>query len=313
MDLGLQLVNFAFGGEAAAALRSIGTRAERAGFSSLWVTDHLLQIPFVGPPEADTLEAFGLLSYLAGVTERVQLGVLVAGVTFRNPGVLVKSVTTLDHLSGGRAWLGLGAAWFEREHRALGIEFPPVKERMELLEETLQIAHQMWSGQVGPYRGKHYELAETLCRPLPLQRPHPPILVGGGGEQRTLALVARYARACNLMRYAGRKALARKLAVLDAHCQSLGRDPKSVEKTVTVSLKEAPRFSGEGAKSLSELLEDMHMLSEMGFDTLIYNCLYAHEPWALEVVAEHLAPAARRLPGFLDGKKAASSASNHSI
>lgn len=300
MELGLQLVNFAFPGE---ALRAIGTRAEEAGFSSLWVTDHLFQIPFVGPPEADTLEAFSLLGYLAAVTRHIQLGVLVAGVTFRPPAVMVKALTTLDVLSGGRTWLGLGAAWFEREHTGLGIEFPPVRERMERLEETLEIALQMWSSQTGPYLGKHYQLQETICRPLPVQQPHPPILVGGGGERRTLALVARYARACNLMRYAGRQALARKLAALDEHSARLGREIDTVEKTVTVSLKQAPRFSGQGAMSVSQLLEDMQMLSEMGFHTIIYNCLYAHEPWAFEVVAEHLAPAARRLPGFGAGKK----------
>ena len=181
------------------------------------------------------LEGYSTLAYVAGVTERIQLGTLVTGVTYRHPGLLVKTVTTLDVLSGGRAWLGIGAGWYEREHLGLGVPFPPVSERFERLEETVQIAQQMWSGVDGPYEGKHYQLAETLCQPMPLSTPHPRILIGGSGEQKTLRLVARYADACNLFAMPGEEGLStlsHKLDVLRAHCEAEGRPFEAIEKTV---------------------------------------------------------------------------------
>lgn len=205
--------------------------AEAAAFASFWVMDHFFQIPPIGAAEQPMLEGYAALSYAAALTERISLGTLVTGVTYRHPGVLVKTVTTLDVLSGGRAWLGIGAGWFEREHLALGVPFPPTSERFERLDETLRIAKQMWSGETGPFVGEHYRLDETLCRPLPLARPHPPIVIGGGGEKKTLKLVARYADACNLTVMGGIDEVARKLDVLRAHCEAEGRDYDAIEKT----------------------------------------------------------------------------------
>jgi F420-dependent oxidoreductase-like protein len=216
-------------------LSSIARDADQAGLDSLWVMDHFFQIPPVGAAEEPMLEGYSALAYVAGVTERIQLGTLVTGVTYRHPGLLIKTVTTLDVLSGGRAWLGIGAGWYEREHLGLGVPFPPLGERFERLEETLQIAEQMWSGEVGPYKGKHFQLAETLCQPMPLSSPRPRIMIGGGGEQKTLRLVARYADACNLFAAPGEEGLAtlsHKLDVLRVHCEAEGRPFEAVEKTV---------------------------------------------------------------------------------
>jgi len=205
--------------------------AEAAGVSWISVMDHFFQMEPVGfPAEDPMLEAYTTLGYLAGLTSTAQLGVLVTGVTYRYPGLLAKTVATLDVLSGGRATLGIGAAWYDREHRALGVPFPPLAERFERLEETLQIAGQMWDpANEGPYEGKHYQLAETLCRPLPLKRPE--ILVGGGGERKTLRLVAQYADACNLFASSPDE-VSHKLDVLRAHCADVGRDPADVRVTI---------------------------------------------------------------------------------
>src|SRR5512139_1427218 len=201
MRLGLQIPRFTWpSGPAGIGTRlaEIARTADEAGFASLWVMDHFFQIRYVGEFDEPMLESYTTLGYLAGVTKRARLGTLVTGVVYRHPGILVKSVSTLDVLSGGRAYLGIGAAWNEREARGLGVPFPPVKERFERLEETLQIANQMWSENNGAYAGKYYQLAETLCTPQPLSKPHPPILIGGSGEKKTLQLVAKYADACNL-------------------------------------------------------------------------------------------------------------------
>jgi F420-dependent oxidoreductase-like protein len=238
MRFGITIPRFvAPGGDAGIGLELAGIAcdADQAGLDSLWVMDHFFQIPSVGPAEEPMLDGYSALAYVAGVTERIQLGTLVTGVTYRHPGILIKTVTTLDVLSGGRAWLGIGAGWYEREHLGLGVPFPAVSERFERLEETVQIAQQMWSGMVGPFAGKHYQLAETLCQPMPLSTPHPHIMIGGGGEQKTLRLVARYADACNLFAMPGEEGLAtlsHKLDVLRAHCEAEGRPFDAIEKTV---------------------------------------------------------------------------------
>ena len=209
--------------------------ADQGGLDSLWVMDHFFQIPPIGTADEPMLEGYSALAFAAGISERISLGTLVTGVTYRQPGVLVKTVTTLDVLSGGRAWLGIGTGWYEREHLGLGVSFPAVSERFERLEETLQIAQQMWSGVVGSYEGRHYQLAETLCQPMPLSIPHPRIMIGGGGEQKTLRLVARYADACNLFAMPGDEGIAllqHKLDVLRAHCEAEGRSYEAIEKTV---------------------------------------------------------------------------------
>jgi len=198
MRLGLQIPNFTYPAGPAhlgTTLGNIARAADASGFSSLWVMDHFFQIENVGPVDTDMLEGYSALSYLAALTERVKLGTMVTGVTYRHPGILAKTVTSLDVLSGGRAILGIGAAWNEREHVGLGVPFPPIAERFERLEEALQIVLQMWSGDAKPVDGRHYQLAETLCVPQPLSKPRPPILIGGIGERKTLRLVARYADA----------------------------------------------------------------------------------------------------------------------
>jgi F420-dependent oxidoreductase-like protein len=207
--------------------------AEQAGFSSFTVMDHYFQMDLPGTSSADEpmLEGYTTLGYVAAMTERMTLGVLVSGVMYRHPGLLAKIVTTLDVLSGGRARLGVGASWYEREQLGLGVPLVPVAERFERLEETLQICLQMWSDDDGPFEGRHYQLAETLCVPRPISRPHPPILVGGGGEKKTLLLAARYADACNVFATSPDD-VAHKLDVLASHCDAEARDADRITKTV---------------------------------------------------------------------------------
>ncbi|HSZ39904.1 MAG TPA: LLM class F420-dependent oxidoreductase [Trebonia sp.] len=234
MDMGIHYMNFTLPGGAPAIRGAFGdtaVAAEQAGFKWLTVMDHWFQMEAFAPPQEPMLEAYSALSYAAAKTERLQLGALVTGVTYRQPGVLAKTVTTLDVLSGGRAFLGIGAAWYEREHKGLGVPFPPVAERFERLEEALQVCLQMWSDNDGAYAGKHYQLAETICSPRPLQSPRPPILIGGGGEKKTLRLVAKYADACNVFAVTPEE-VKRKLDVLRAHCEAEGRDYDSIQKTI---------------------------------------------------------------------------------
>jgi len=234
MELALHVSDFRFPGDQAIAptLSAVARAADDGGFAAITLMDHWFQMEPAGNGATDPmLEGYTGLGFLAGQTRRVELGLLVTGVTYRHPGLLAKTVTTLDVLSGGRAMLGIGAAWYEREHRALGVPFPPVAERFERLEETLQICRQMWSDDDGPYTGKHYQLAETLCVPQPVRRPHPRILIGGSGEKKTLRLVAQYADACNLFD-TGADGIRHKLEVLERHCADVGRDPAEIQKTV---------------------------------------------------------------------------------
>ena len=203
---------------------------EDAGFRWFTVMDHWLQMEAFAPATDPMLEGYTTLGFLAGITERLRLATLVTGVTYRNPGLLVQTATTLDVLSQGRAMLGIGAAWYEREHRAHGVAFPPIAERFERLEETLQIARQMWSSDDGPYEGEHYRLAETICRPAPVHG-RLPILIGGGGERKTLRLVAEYGDICNLFS-SDVETVRRKIDVLRAHCETVGRDPAEIRITV---------------------------------------------------------------------------------
>jgi len=210
MKLGLQIPSFTWPGGAEqipSKLVRIGQAAEEAGFTSLWVMDHFFQIEMIGKADEPMLEGYSVLNCLASATRRIRLGTLVTGVIYRYPGILIKTVTTLDVLSGGRAYFGVGTGWYEHEAKALGVPFPPLKERFERLEETVQIALQMWSGKIQSYDGKHYHLAQTLNVPQPLSKPHPPIMIGGAGEKRTLPLVAKYADACNLYAFDNTDAL----------------------------------------------------------------------------------------------------------
>jgi F420-dependent oxidoreductase-like protein len=205
--------------------------AEQGGFATFTVMDHWFQMEQAGSAAEPMLEAYTTLGHVAALSERMTLGVLVTGVMYRHPGLLAKTVTTLDVLSGGRARLGIGASWYEREQRGLGVPVVPVAERFERLEETLQICLQMWSDNTGPYTGRHHQLAETMCVPMPISQPHPPILVGGGGERKTLRLVARYGDACNLFGSSPAD-VAGKLEVLRSHCEAEGRDYDRIQKTV---------------------------------------------------------------------------------
>jgi F420-dependent oxidoreductase-like protein len=263
-------------------LRDIVQTADQGGFYSLSVMDHLFQIEFVGPPEMEMLEAYTTLGYIAAQTTRVKLGALVTGVIYRYPGLLAKAVTTLDVLSGGRAYLGIGAAWFEREAHGLGVPFPPIKTRLEQLEEALQVCLQMWSPDNGPYRGKHYQLAETLCMPQPVSRPHPPILIGGGGERRTLRLVAQYGDACNLFEFIGWDALRGKLDALKRHCDDLGRDYAGIEKTLLGRI--AP-----GTAS-AEILERSQVAAKMGFERFCFSLGDVFDRKLLDTMTEEVIP-----------------------
>jgi F420-dependent oxidoreductase-like protein len=221
--------------EIAPTLAETARIAEQAGVSTFTVMDHYFQMEHAGSVAAPMLEAYTTLGHVAALTQRMTLGVLVTGVPYRHPGLLAKIVTTLDVLSGGRARLGVGASWYEREQRGLGVPVAPVTERFERLEETLQICLQMWSDDDGPFDGRHYQLAETLCVPPPISQPHPPILVGGGGEKKTLRLAARYGDACNVFGTSPAD-VAHKLDVLRSHCDAEGRDYDRIDKTVLAVL-----------------------------------------------------------------------------
>jgi F420-dependent oxidoreductase-like protein len=257
VELGLHIADFTWSGGAADLAPTLGRlarNAEEAGIARLTVMDHVWQIASVGPPENAMLEAYTTLGYLAGVTERVRLHALVTAVVYREPGLLAKMVTTLDVLSGGRAGLGLGAAWNEDESRGLGLPFPPVAERFERLEETLRICEQMWSGSDAPFDGEHYRLARTLNSPPSLSRPRPYLMIGGSGERKTLRLVARHADACNIF---DTREAAHKLEVLRAHCEREGRDYDEIEKTTILAI--------DPSTTRDDVLGDLRRLRQIGF------------------------------------------------
>jgi F420-dependent oxidoreductase-like protein len=234
MRVGIHFVNFTLPGAPTTLGPTLATTAriaEESGVSVFTLMDHWFQMEMRATSEDPMLEGYTSLGFLAGQTSTMTLGLLVTGVTYRHPGLLAKIVTTLDVLSGGRAQLGIGAAWYEREHRGLGVPFPPLAERFERLEETLQICLQMWSDDAGPYTGRHYQLAETICSPPPISSPRPRVLIGGSGERKTLLLVARYADACNLFATSPTD-IAHKLDVLARHCDAEGRDPATVDRTI---------------------------------------------------------------------------------
>jgi F420-dependent oxidoreductase-like protein len=290
MDIGLHLSNFTWPNGAtklAADLGRIAVEAEQAGFAKLSVMDHLWQIDRVGPVDNDMLEAYTALGFLAAKTERIQLLAWVTAAVYREPGLLAKAVTTLDVLSEGRAWLGIGAAWNEQECVGLGLPFPSTAERFERLEEVLQICLQMWADDDSPYTGRHYTLGRTLNSPQSVQRPHPPILIGGGGEKKTLRMVAQYAQACNLF---DAPDLPHKLEVLRGHCDALGRDYDTIQKTVISRLD-----PGDAGERVEEVLEKLRTLAALGITHVHTGLSDASSPAAIAVFAERIIPAAAQL------------------
>jgi len=283
--IGLQIPDFTHAGGAAslgADLATVARTADDAGFEFIALMDHFFQIGVIGPPENDMLEAYTTLGYLAACTTRARLLTLVTGAVYRQPGILGKIVTTLDVLSGGRAWLGIGAAWNEEESRGLGIPFPPVAERFERLEETLQICLQMWRGDESPFHGQHYQLERPMNFPAALATPHPPILIGGGGERKTLRLVARYAQACNL--FPGPD-LGHKLDVLRAHCDAEGRDYDEIEKTCYFIFD-----VGKDGDQAGAVVDRLGALAEMGFDAAIGSVANVWDVTPLEIIGSRVIP-----------------------
>lgn len=289
MKIGLQIPSFTWPGgtsEIAGKLAKIAGTADQAGFASIWVMDHFFQLPGLGPAEDPMLEGYGALTFIAAHTKRARLGTLVSGAIYRYPAFLVKQVTNLDVLSGGRAYFGVGAGWFEREARGLGFPFPSTKVRFELLEETLQIAHQMWSGKVEPYSGVHNQLAETICSPRPISKPHPPIMIGGGGEKKTLRFVAQYGDACNLFLGAGAGVIRHKLDVLKGHCADLGRPYDEIERTVLGTVHLA-----EGEMSAGDVIASCREMADLGIQLIIFNMPNVHQITPLKVFGDEIIPA----------------------
>lgn len=292
MKIGLQIPIFTWPNGAekmGSTLKDIAQTADESGFASIWVMDHLFQIEKAGRGLVDDpmLESYSTLGFIAAATQNIKLGTMVTSVNYRAPGFLVKTVSSLDVLSGGRTWLGVGAGWYEREAVGLGLPFSNRKERFERLEETLQIAKQMWANDVSPYEGKHYHLAEPINQPQPLAKPHPPILVGGSGEKKTLRLVAQYADACNLFSLAGHDVIAHKLTVLQQHCDEVGRDYNEIERTLLAPLTEV---------NVPELIQNCQAWAELGIQHVIFtNIPDIHTITPVETIGREIIPAVAEL------------------
>jgi F420-dependent oxidoreductase-like protein len=283
MQIGLQIPLFTTPGGPGTLgkdLATVARTADELGFEYLAVMDHFFQIGVVGPPELEMLEAYTTLGFLAAHTSRMQLLTVMTGVIYRHPGILAKTVTTLDVLSGGRAWLGIGAAWNEEESRGLGVPFPPVAERFERLEEALQICQQMWRGDESPYRGRHYQLDRPMNSPQALRRP--PIMVGGGGERKTLRMVAQYADACNLF---ATPDVEHKLEVLRGHCERLGRPYEEILKTVYY-----PFNVGADGERVEQTIADLRRLHDLGFQAAIGSVTDVWQVEPLRVIGREIIP-----------------------
>jgi F420-dependent oxidoreductase-like protein len=290
MNIGLQIPSFKYPGGTAAIrpkLKEIVTTAEEAGFYSLWVMDHYYQIKgLFGEAYSDPmLEAYTTLGYFAGLTEKAYLGVLVTGVIYRHPAVLMKMVNTLDVLSGGRAYFGIGAAWYEDEARGNGIPYPPTAERFEHLEDSLKMAKALWSSDETAFAGKHFSAPALTNNPHPLSSPHPRIMIGGTGPNKTLRMVAEYADACNIGDWVGTDNMQKALDTLKAHCEALGRDYNTIEKTslCTVNLS--------AKDTVGSILSQINQLSRMGFTHAIFNMPDVYKMTPLETFAKEIIPA----------------------
>jgi F420-dependent oxidoreductase-like protein len=295
MELDLHISRFDWAGGSTGigpGVSDLAQRAEAVGVRTLSFMDHYFQMDWMAPAEDPMLEGYTALGFVAGRTERLRLRLLVTGVTYRHPGLLAKAVTTLDVLSGGRAELGIGAAWYEREHRGLGVPFPPTAERFERLEEAIQVCLQMWSDDNGPYEGRHYQLAETLCSPIPVSTPHPPILIGGSGERKTLRLVAQYADACNI--FGEPDEVAHKLEVLRRHCDAVGRDPSQIE--VTAMYRDVPLEA-----TVDDIVRGAEAFAKIGVSTLVIGAV-GDDPggWLESTFGPAMDQLADLEPAFLD-------------
>jgi F420-dependent oxidoreductase-like protein len=292
MKAGLQIDSFTWPGGAAEigpTLARVARQADDVGFDSIWVMDHLFQIRGVGRVEEPMLEGMTALGFLAAHTTNARLGLMVGGIHYRNPGLWVKATTTLDVLSGGRAWLGIGAAWNKEESDGLGFPFPPLGERFEMLEETLQIAHGMWSGERGSeetFRGRHYTATRLLNSPQSLARPRPPIMIGGGGERKTLRLVAQYGDACNV--FGGPTAIHHKYEVLRAHCATIGRDPDEIERSTLQSVN-------LGTEATAQVVDRFGELSDAGAQHVIFSLKKVDQPANLDAIGRDVLPELRAL------------------
>ena len=289
MHIGLQIPSFKYPGGTAAIrpkLKEIVTTAEASGFYSLWVMDHYYQIKgLFGEAYTDPMmEAYTTLGYFAGLTEKIHLGVLVTGIHYRHPSVLMKNINTLDILSGGRAYFGVGAGWYEQETRGFGIPFPPISERFERLEDTLQLAKALWKSDEISFTGKHLSAPAITNNPRPLSKPHPRIMIGGTGPRKTLRMVAQYADASNIFERAGAENMRKTLDTLKAHCDKLGRDYDTIEKTSlgTVHLT--------GNDTVVSVIQRIKQLSQLGITHAIFNMPDAYEITPLQTFAKEIIP-----------------------
>ncbi len=299
MKVGLQIRSFTWpGGPEAIAptLARVVRQADDIGFDSIWVMDHFFQIRGVGKPDEPMLEGWTTLGFMAAHSARARLGLMVGGVHYRDPGLWIKAATTLDVLTGGRAWLGIGAAWNEDESRSLGFRFPPLGERFEQLEDTLQMAHGMWTGERGtdqPLDGHHLHATRLLNSPQSISRPRVPIMVGGGGEKKTLRLVAEYADACNV--FGSPEAIARKYAILAEHCAAVGRDPEEIERS-TLQTVNVTEDGGRGTETATQVVDRFSELSDAGAQHIIFSTADVFDPDRLERIGRDVIPALRTLP-----------------
>jgi F420-dependent oxidoreductase-like protein len=257
---------------------------DQGGFDSLWVMDHFFQLgSWLGEAETEMIEGYTTLGFFAGLTQKVKIGLLVGGVIYRHPAVVIKMVSTLDVLSGGRAYFGIGAAWYQHETESLGMRFPSTKERFEQLEEILQIAKHMWSGDTSPFEGKHFNLPYPVNNPQPLSKPHPPILIGGMGPKKTLRFVAKYGDACNLFGRAEVEVLKERLEILEKHCEDLGRPYEEIEKTVL----QTADFEDN---SVQDIIANGKDLQELGFEHIIFNVKGEYTPEIMELFTDEIIP-----------------------
>jgi F420-dependent oxidoreductase-like protein len=299
MKVGLQVCSFTWPGGPEAigpTLARVTRQADDAGFDSIWVMDHFFQIRGVGKVEEPMLEGMTALGFMAANSTSARLGLMVGGIHYRYPGLWIKATTTLDVLSGGRAWFGIGAAWNQEESRALGFPFPPLGERFDMLEETLVMAHEMWRGErgsEGSFQGRHYRAERLLNSPQGLTRPRIPIMVGGGGEKKTLRLVAQYADACNV--FGSPENVARKYSILDEHCAAVGRDPAEIERSTLQNVRLGPSSSAR-TESPQEVVDRFGELSDAGADSVIFELKDVHVPEYLETFGRDVIPALHALP-----------------